>query len=194
MLTLTESFRSTILATFSKKLTRMAPTVIFEPRNLTEIGFEQPRNLKTSSFVLVRRKLTPCQMLRAAAFSRAWDACGAAWLRRPGSGGDFPRQRLCSNDTFKGKRVAVAMSGGVDSSVVAHLLKSQGLDVFGIHMQNWDEEEERGVHAGPGHCSSAQDLLDVRTTCDKIGIELHQVRWCGAGSVGVSVARGSGLV
>jgi tRNA (5-methylaminomethyl-2-thiouridylate)-methyltransferase len=69
------------------------------------------------------------------------------------------------------------MSGGVDSSVVAHLLKDQGLDVFGIHMQNWDEEEERGAHTGPGHCSSAQDLLDVRATCEHIGIELHHVKF-----------------
>jgi hypothetical protein len=122
-------------------------------------------------------------MLRASAFSRAWSACGATWLRRaPGSA--VPRRLLCSTDSLKGKRVAVAMSGGVDSSVVAHLLKAQGLDVFGIHMQNWDEEEERGVHVGPGHCSSAQDLLDVRATCDRIGMELHQVRFAERSSAG----------
>ena len=74
--------------------------------------------------------------------------------------------------------IAVAMSGGVDSSVTAWLLKEAGYNIFGIHMQNWDEEEEKGMHAEvSGHCSSAQDLLDARRTCDLLGVELKLVRF-----------------
>ncbi len=83
-------------------------------------------------------------------------------------------QREAEALTFR--RIAIAMSGGVDSSVAALLLKQAGFNVFGIHMRNWEEEEEKGAHAGPTHCSSAQDLLDTKRTCDALGIELHQVR------------------
>ncbi len=71
--------------------------------------------------------------------------------------------------------VAIAMSGGVDSSVAALFLKNEGHEVFAIHMQNWDEEEEQGAHKGPGVCSSAQDLLDVKRTCRLLDIPLHEV-------------------
>uniref|UniRef100_A0A7S0QQE7 tRNA-5-taurinomethyluridine 2-sulfurtransferase n=1 Tax=Cryptomonas curvata TaxID=233186 RepID=A0A7S0QQE7_9CRYP len=71
--------------------------------------------------------------------------------------------------------VAIAMSGGVDSSVAALFLKNAGHEVFAIHMQNWDEEEEQGTHKGPGVCSSAQDLLDVKRTCRLLDIPLHEV-------------------
>jgi tRNA-specific 2-thiouridylase len=60
------------------------------------------------------------------------------------------------------------MSGGVDSSVAAHLLKEQGYRVSGLFMVNWTEDEE-------GYCSSAQDFQDARAVCEELAIPLHRV-------------------
>ena len=60
--------------------------------------------------------------------------------------------------------------------MTAWLLKQAGHDIFGIHMQNWDEEEEKGAHSEvSGHCSSAQNLLDAQLACRHLGIELKLV-------------------
>jgi len=61
------------------------------------------------------------------------------------------------------------MSGGVDSSVAAYLLKQQGYDCIGIFMKNWEEESDQ--------CTAQQDYDDVRSVCDKIGIPYYSVNF-----------------
>ena len=68
------------------------------------------------------------------------------------------------------KRVVVGMSGGVDSSVAAYLLKQQGYEVIGLFMHNWEEEEG-------GYCTSADDWNDVIGVCGKLGIPYYSVNF-----------------
>lgn len=68
-------------------------------------------------------------------------------------------------------KVVVGMSGGVDSSVVACLLKEQGYDVIGLFMHNWEEDDENGV------CTSVSDYEDVKRVCNKIGIPYFSVNF-----------------
>lgn len=68
-------------------------------------------------------------------------------------------------------RVVVGMSGGVDSSVTALLLKRQGYDVIGVFMKNWDDTDENGV------CTAELDAEDVRRVCDQIGIPYYTVNF-----------------
>lgn len=69
------------------------------------------------------------------------------------------------------KRVVIGMSGGVDSSVAALLLKQQGYDVIGIFMKNWDDTDEFG------HCTVDADAEDVRRVCTQIGIPYYTVNF-----------------
>jgi tRNA-specific 2-thiouridylase len=71
----------------------------------------------------------------------------------------------------KSKRIVVGMSGGVDSSVTALLLKQQGYDVVGLFMKNWEDDDNSE------YCSSRQDLLDAVSVADTIGIPIEAVNF-----------------
>ncbi|MDH5436348.1 MAG: tRNA 2-thiouridine(34) synthase MnmA [Gammaproteobacteria bacterium] len=70
-----------------------------------------------------------------------------------------------------GARVIVGMSGGVDSSVAALLLKEQGYDVHALFMKNWEEDDSAGL------CTAAEDLADAQSVCDQLNIPLHTVNF-----------------
>ncbi len=78
------------------------------------------------------------------------------------------------------KKVVIGMSGGVDSSVAAILLKQQGYDVIGLFMRNWDSLVNNDILGNPdlqGNdiCPQEQDYNDALKVCEKIGIPLHRV-------------------
>ncbi len=70
-----------------------------------------------------------------------------------------------------GRTVVVGMSGGVDSSVAALLLKQQGWNVVGLFMKNWEDDDN------DQYCSSRDDLVDAVSVADRIGIEIDQVNF-----------------
>jgi tRNA-specific 2-thiouridylase len=68
-------------------------------------------------------------------------------------------------------RVVIGMSGGVDSSVAAWLLKQQGYEVVGLFMKNWEDDDD------DEYCSTRQDLIDAAAAADVIGVELEAVNF-----------------
>jgi tRNA-specific 2-thiouridylase len=69
------------------------------------------------------------------------------------------------------KRVIVGMSGGVDSSVAAWLLKQQGFEVVGLFMKNWEDDDT------DEYCTAREDLVDAAAVADVIGIDLEAVNF-----------------
>lgn len=72
---------------------------------------------------------------------------------------------------MKKQRIIIGMSGGVDSSVAALLLKQQGHEVIGLFMKNWEDDDT------DEYCSSRQDFLDAASVADIIGIPLDVVNF-----------------
>ena len=69
------------------------------------------------------------------------------------------------------KKIIVGMSGGVDSSVSAILLKEQGYDVTGLFMKNWEEDDT------DNNCNSKKDYEDASRISKKLGIKLMTVNF-----------------
>lgn len=68
------------------------------------------------------------------------------------------------------KHIIVGMSGGVDSSVTALLLKNAGHYVEGVFMKNWEEESDTP-------CPATQDMMDARAVCEQLNIEFHAINF-----------------
>ena len=77
------------------------------------------------------------------------------------------------------KKVVIGMSGGVDSSVAAILLKKQGYEVIGLFMRNWDSTMNNDFLGNPNLnndiCPQEEDYNDAKMVCDKLGIPLHRI-------------------
>ena len=69
------------------------------------------------------------------------------------------------------EKVVVGLSGGVDSSVSALLLKQKGYDVTGVFMKNWEEDDT------DAYCSASQDIKDAQAICDKLDIEFKKINF-----------------
>lgn len=76
------------------------------------------------------------------------------------------------------KKVVIGMSGGVDSSVAAFILKEQGYEVIGLFMRNWDSYADGEIEDAPttkeGICPQEVDFNDAKKVCDKLGIPLYR--------------------
>ena len=77
------------------------------------------------------------------------------------------------------KKVVIGISGGVDSSVAALLLKKQGYEVIGLFMRNWDSTINNDYLGNPNLdnsiCPQEKDYNDAKAVCDKLGIPLHRI-------------------
>src|SRR3977135_1340880 len=69
------------------------------------------------------------------------------------------------------KRIVVGLSGGVDSSVAALLLKREGHDVVGLFMKNWEDDDT------DEYCTSREDLIDAVSVADRLGIDIETVNF-----------------
>ena len=69
------------------------------------------------------------------------------------------------------KKVVIGMSGGVDSSVAAWMLKEQGYEVIGLFMKNWEDDDDSE------YCSTRQDWIDAASVADVVGVDIEAVNF-----------------
>ncbi len=86
---------------------------------------------------------------------------------------------ILSKEVIRMKTVIVGMSGGVDSSVSAYLLKKQGYQVIGLFMRNWDANMNNDIAGNPtlqdDICPQEKDYNDALAVCEKLDIPLKRV-------------------
>jgi tRNA-specific 2-thiouridylase len=78
---------------------------------------------------------------------------------------------MTAPESGAGRRIVVGMSGGVDSSVAAWLLREQGWEVVGLFMKNWEDDDD------DRYCSTRQDWIDAASAADVIGIDIEAVNF-----------------
>ena len=71
----------------------------------------------------------------------------------------------------KNTKITLAISGGVDSSVAAYLLKQQGYNLSAVFMKNWEEDDTSS------YCNASEDIKDAQAVCDKLGIKLDIINF-----------------
>lgn len=84
---------------------------------------------------------------------------------------DLKARAVASIPPGEGRTACVGISGGVDSSVTAVLLREAGYNVVGVHMRNWDESDERAEAV----CPATEDLKYATAVCEQLGIPLRRV-------------------
>jgi tRNA-specific 2-thiouridylase len=88
-------------------------------------------------------------------------------------------QGSCSLETVSTETIAVAMSGGVDSSAVAAMLRAEGHNLIGLTMQLWNQRRLAGHEGMPesvqGRCCSIDDVYDARRVAETLGIPYYVV-------------------
>jgi tRNA-specific 2-thiouridylase len=86
---------------------------------------------------------------------------------------------LMAESKTENKKIAVAMSGGVDSSTVAAILKADGYDLIGLTLQLWNQRRLAGKEGMPeqvqGRCCSIDDVYDARHVAEELGIPYYVV-------------------
>jgi tRNA-specific 2-thiouridylase len=75
------------------------------------------------------------------------------------------------NEMSSRKKVVIGMSGGVDSSVSAWLLKEQGYEVIGLFMKNWEDDDDSE------YCSTREDWIDAVSVADVVGVDIEAVNF-----------------
>ncbi len=81
------------------------------------------------------------------------------------------KKKISGKQKMPQKTVVIGMSGGVDSSVAALLLREQGYRVIGLFMRNWEESDENGA------CTAEEDFEDVKRVSDLLGIPYYTVNF-----------------
>jgi tRNA-specific 2-thiouridylase len=88
-------------------------------------------------------------------------------------------QKCIYNTVMPSRTIAVAMSGGVDSSAVAAMLRAEGHNIIGLTMQLWNQRRLAGHEGMPeqvtGRCCSLDDVYDARRVAETIGIPYYVV-------------------